>query len=214
MSIEVFSSDELLLLDAWFRSAPIDERIDRLLCDAGFEEDCEPYTRLAAWVGAFAVAEIQERLPNWTAVTDKGFQCNRQIRAVVGRRVVGLTRHLFTINWADSGPGFSWPVAYTLVWIPVFDRFVVTSSADGPDAFGYADFALGSLEATDSWQARVKELITGDWTMQRDSFEQAPWEYLFDAGAISQNKALAWREEVWPHHECEDEEEDDEDLAS
>jgi len=43
---------------------------------------------------------------------------------------------LFQINWADSGPGLSWPADYNLVWVPSFARFVLTYSADSPDAFG------------------------------------------------------------------------------
>jgi len=211
MTISVFSPDEQLLLDAWFRSAPIDERIDRLLCVSDFEHDCEPYTRLAAWVGAFAVSEVQERLPNWTAVTDAGFVHNRPIRDVEDRTVTGLARHLLTINWADSGPGFSWPVAYTLVWIPVFERYVVTASADGPDAFGYADFALGSFDAAADWRMKAKEIIAGDWRMQSDTYGQAPWIYLFDSGAISDAEALDWRSEVWVDSEENDEEWEDED---
>jgi hypothetical protein len=51
------------------------------------------------------------------------------------------------INWADSGPGLSWPADYNLVWLPTYDRFVLTYSADSPDAFGYCDFALGTVAA-------------------------------------------------------------------
>ncbi|MFZ8887746.1 MAG: hypothetical protein ACO200_12875 [Steroidobacteraceae bacterium] len=58
ISIEVYRSDELLLLDSWFCSAPIDEFIDRLLCDAGSEEGGEPYTRLAPWEYLFDAGAI------------------------------------------------------------------------------------------------------------------------------------------------------------
>ena len=64
MTIEIFSADERTLLEAWFHSAPINGHLDTLLRAAGFDHDCEPYTRLDAWVGAFAVAEIQGQLPN------------------------------------------------------------------------------------------------------------------------------------------------------
>ena len=58
MTIDIFSADERTLLEAWFGSAPIDAHIDALLTAAGFDHDCQHYTRLDAWVGAFAVAEI------------------------------------------------------------------------------------------------------------------------------------------------------------
>jgi hypothetical protein len=36
-----------------------------------------------------------------------------------------------TINWADSGPGFSWPESYHVTYLPGFDKFVITASTDG-----------------------------------------------------------------------------------
>jgi hypothetical protein len=59
------------------------------------------------------------------------------------RKVELSPRHLLTINWADSGPGFSWPVAYYAVYVPGFDRTVVTASGDSPETFGACDVAVG-----------------------------------------------------------------------
>jgi hypothetical protein len=64
-----------------------------------------------------------------------------------------------------SGPGFDWPVTYKLVWTPIYDRYVVTASADCPDAFGYADFALGHFGRSDDVGQSVIEIIKRDWTM-------------------------------------------------
>ena len=220
MTIDIFSPDEQALLEAWFRQAPIDERLGRLLDAAGFDYECQHYARLDAWVGALAVAEIQDQLPNCGICDGRGVTLTRTFREVEDRTVTGLTRHLFTINWADSGPGISWPVAYTLVWIPVFDRFVVVASADGTDAFGYADFALGHFPAGGDWVAQVKEVVVRDWFAALSGWNQAAWAYLFDSGAIPEQVTMAWRREVWAgtewwdEEEPEEEEEDDEDLPA
>lgn len=204
---DIFTSDERILLDAWFCELPVEGRVEKLLRAAGFDRDCDPYTRLDAWVGAFAVAEIQARLPNAGICSGTGVTLTRQFREVEERKVSGLARHLFTINWADSAPGISWPVAYTLVWIPVFDQFVVVASADGEDAFGCADFALGRFPAGGDWVAQVKDIVVRDWRAARDGWNQSAWAYLFDSGAIPEEVTMAWRREVWKGTEFWDEEE-------
>jgi len=224
MTIDIFSADERTLLEAWFRSAPIDARIDALLTAAGFDRDCQHYTRLDAWVGAFAVAGIQEQLPNCGICNGRGVTLTRAYREVEARTVTGLTRHLFTINWANSAPGISWPVRYTLAWIPVFDQFVVVASADGADVFGYADFALGHFPAGGDWLAPVKEIIVRDWRAALDGWNQSAWAHLFDWGVVSEEVALAWRREVWagtewwdepdPEEEEPEDEDEDEEVAS
>ena len=198
----IYTPDERFLLDAWFHSAPIDDRIDALLNASGFADDCEFYTRLDAWVGAFAVAEIQARLPNFGVCYGDGtVVLTRKLRASRKRRVTGLVRHLFTINWADSGPGYSWPGAYNLVWIPEFDQFVLAYSTDSPELLGYCDFALGHFDAAVDWREASKAILVQDWHVAFEGFDQAPWAYLFDTGLVSSEEALAWRAEAWRGHE-------------
>ena len=212
MTSSIYSPDEQALIEAWLRSDGIDGQIDNLLIAAGFEANCDPYTRLDAWVGAFAVAEIQSRLPNCGICREDGVILTRKFREVPDRKVTGMIRHLFTINWADSAPGISWPVAYNLVWLPGFDRFVVTASADGTDMFGYCDFALGHFGADEDWRQAAKEILQGDWRGAYESWDQAPWAYLFDSGVVPEAEAMAWRAEAWAGHadfEVEDEELDD-----
>jgi len=73
-----------------------------------------------------------------------------------------IPQYLLTINWADSGPGFSWPVAYHVTWVPICDEYVVTQSADSPDAFGYCDFAIGYFLKTDDFVTAAANEIKGD----------------------------------------------------
>ena len=121
-------------------------------------------------------------------------------------------RFLFRINWADSGPGFSWPADYHLIWLPGFERWVLIYSADSPDAFGYSDFALGSVGAADDWRAAVREILMTDWRFQFNEWDQSPWAYLLSAGLVKEEEALDWRKEAWAGHEefCVEEDEEEE----
>jgi hypothetical protein len=79
------------------------------------------------------------------------------------RRVGIISRRLFAINWAGSARGVSWPVEYRVTWLPIYDRWVVTASADGDDAFGYADFELGSFQQETAMKDRAGEILRRDW---------------------------------------------------
>ena len=221
MADDIYTADERLLLEAWFNGkAPTLEQ-EALLQNQGFDHECcEAYTLLDAWVGAFAVRDIQARLPNCgIGKSDGTYVLTRSIdRGRRSKKVAGLARFLFRINWADSGPGMSWPADYHLVWLPGFDRFVLTYSADSPDAFGYCDFALGSVGAVDDWRAVVREILVEDWRFQFNEWNQSPWAYVWGEGLIKEEEALAWRKEAWKGHEDlaadveEQEAEDDEEV--
>jgi len=112
--------------------------------------------------------------------------------------LLAFNPHLIcTVNWADSGPGFSWPESYHVTYLPGFDAYVVTASRDGPDGWGCADHAIGvangSLDPVDA----AKEVVTEFWRMQLNSWEQPRWAYLFDEGLIDAKTSDAWAEEVW-----------------
>ena len=65
MSADLYAPEERRLLEAWFEGKSLSLEDEGLLAEWGFDHDaCEAYTRLDAWVGAFAVRDIQERLPN------------------------------------------------------------------------------------------------------------------------------------------------------
>jgi hypothetical protein len=166
---------------------------ENLLEEWGFDHDpCEAYTRLDAWVGAFAVRDIQERLPNCGISRDHGVVLTRPIvKNRRSKRVASAVRFLFGINWADSAPGLSWPADYHLTWLPGFDRWVLTYSADSPDAMGYCDFALGAFGADDDWREAVREILVADWRFQFAEWDQAPWAYVWRPGLVTEREALA-----------------------
>jgi len=147
------------LLTAWFSGTSLTLEQEELLASQGFDHDpCEAYTRLDAWVGAFAVRDIQEGLPYCGICRDDGVVLTRPIvKNRRSKKVTGAVRFLFQINWADTAPGFSWPADYHLIWLPGFDRWVLTYSADSPDAMGYCDIALGWIGPDDEESDETRE---------------------------------------------------------
>lgn len=205
----LYTAHERALLAKWFagRGNSLTIRQSMLLDRLGFETDPgDLYTRLDAWVGAFATRDVQSRLPNWGLVNSDGtlVLARKVDRTRRSKTVTGLSRFLLEINWADSGPGYSWPAVYSVTWLPGFDRHVVTYSADSPDALGYCDFALGHFahhaDAHEN-RAQVRAIIVGDWRRQFELYDQAPWEHLLQAGDVSDAEAMQWRAEAWAGHD-------------
>ena len=142
-----------------------EEAIARL----GFTDEPGYRTRLDVAVAHIVLENVEERLPQWAAFVGEEFVHTRQYRDVTerpDRRILLQPRLLFEINWADSGPGFSWPVAYYVTWLPYCDRFVVTASADSPGALGYCDFALGSFGIETPIKEGSCAITRADWQAQ------------------------------------------------
>jgi len=95
----------------------------------------------------------------------------------------------------------SWPEAYHLTWLPEFDRYVVTASADSTDAWGYEDRAIGHFGQKGDRMRQAREIITAFWRMQFHQWEQAHWAYLLDTGAVDSEEAHAWAKDVWEPEE-------------
>jgi hypothetical protein len=215
MANEIYAPDERRLLEAWFDGKALSSEDENLLATWGFDHDpCEAYTRLDAWVGAFAVRDIQERLPNCGICRNDGVVLTRPIhRDRRSKKVASAVRFLFGINWADTAPGLSWPADYHLVWLPGFDRWVLAYSADSTDAFGYCDFALGAIGPDEDWREAVRRLLVNDWRFQFSEWDQSPWAYVWRAGLVRTDEAMAWRREAWEGHEEFAEEEVEEEEA-
>jgi hypothetical protein len=211
-AVDLFTPDEHAILAGWVRvktpavaqDIVVDEAIGRL----GFDKQLDHYRRIDAAVAFIVLERVEQRLPQWAAVRDDEVILARKRRdgtKVPDRKVLLQPRHLFTVNWADSGPGFSWPTAYYVTWLPYYDRYVVTASADCPDAFGYCDFALGAFGIDTPIKEGARKIICADWSDQNTQWEQQRWAYLFSTELISKREAEAWAEEVW-RSERDDEE--------
>jgi hypothetical protein len=141
---------------------------------------------------------IQETLPQWASVRGDKVSLNRsEHKRHKNARLAFHPKLIGTINWADSGPGITWPEAYHLTHLPTFNKFVVTGSRDGPDMWGCEDHAIGVADSKlDPIQA-AKDIITGHWRTMNDGWDQNRWAYIFDEGLADEATLVAWADEVW-----------------
>jgi hypothetical protein len=210
--VSLFTDEEHVILAEWLSFEPVepvdpvdsDLTIDSILEAYGFNRGGGHYSDLSAATAAVVLERVQDELPQWGSVRydadgNPQVTLGREIRERSASRTVELTpRHLFTINWADSGPGFSWPVAYYVTWIPAYDRYIVTASADSIDAHGYCDFALGQFGPDEDVAAASADIIEADWSDQHGCYDQHRWAYLFGTGLISEAEAEEIADRVWP----------------
>ena len=113
------------------------------------------------------------------------------------------------INWADSGPGFSWPETYNVTYVPLYDVFIVTGSVDSTDIYGVTDFAIGHFPVGEDILRGSLEAVKGEWDNLARTYDQSRWAYVFDPGLITMDEADNSADQVW-----KEEDEDDLSLAS
>jgi hypothetical protein len=149
-------------------------------------------------VARICLEPVAPELPQWASISNGQVTLARKRRRRTALRSHRPRRpnHLFTINWADSGPGFSWPEAYYAARIPGYEVCIVTGSADSPDANGYCDFAIGWYLGGVSAGDKAGEVIRAWWSRQRECGQQR-WAYLFDTAAVDDKTAERWADEVW-----------------
>ena len=157
---------------------------------------------LESAVARICLQAAQKRLPQWFGFGAEGHLV--QGRTISGRRPARRrtvhVRHLFTINWATSGPGFSWPEAYHVATLPGYNRCVITASGDSPEVYGYCDIAVGSFRPRRAQKDQVRACITSWWTT-RQADGQARWEEFLKRGSIGKAMATKWAAAVWPDDE-------------
>lgn len=151
-------------------------------------------------VARICLQSIQAKLPQWAVSNDGRWSFarrrSRRKGAPAPRRLQPFP--LFTINWADSGPGFSWPEAYHVTALPGYDVCIVTGSADSPEAHGYCDFAIGWFLGEPTDIEKSGECIRAWWYGQKVGGNQERWVCLFGTAAVDSATAERWANEVWP----------------
>ena len=208
-TIALIPQIELDLIEAYLSNEPVSA------FDSYFSENNIPLDAMASplqiAVARVLLNPIQASLPQWAAVRESGEVLLNRKEIQRHPQAVRLTLEpqlVCCINWADSGPGYSWPESYHVTYIPGLEKFIVTSSRDGADAFGCADHALGWGSAAEGELLVAKRIIQGFWEHQRNEWDQERWAYLFDEGLIDSATADAWAEEIWPQDNAPDEEDD------
>ncbi len=208
-TIALIPQIELDLIEAYLSNEPVSA------FDSYFSENNIPLDAMASplqiAVARVLLNPIQASLPQWAAVRESGEVLLNRKEIQRHPQAVRLTLEpqlVCCINWADSGPGYSWPESYHVTYIPGLEKFIVTSSRDGADAFGCADHALGWGSVAEGELLVAKRIIQGFWEHQRNEWDQERWAYLFDEGLIDLATADAWAEEIWPQDNAPDEEDD------
>jgi len=154
-----------------------------------------PVTDLSEAVARICLSGVQGRLPQW-ALVGPGHVVEG--RTSFGERTLEPLEpvKLLCINWADSGPGYSWPEEYNATFLPGFGRHVVTASSDSIDSYGVLDFAIGHFPDGEPFDVGPARVILDWWKRCAEQGSQ-PWSYTFDAGAISEERARELRSLAW-----------------
>jgi hypothetical protein len=150
-------------------------------------------------VATILLRSIAGRLPNWYGGSPEAPVSGRTPKLHVDARKLHMPgQHILTINWADSGPGFSWPFEYTLLRVPLYDRYVVTLSGDCEESlYGRADLALGHFATNRSVMANVRKIMLTEWRRQKEEWQDQRWAAVIRDGMVTEATALRWRRRVW-----------------
>ena len=175
------------------------------------------YRALKNAVARIALAPIRTSLPIWGNYSNGEVYHTRQKEndnPLPERGYRSEPVHVLSINWATSGPGYSWPLKYYISWIPYYERYVVTVSYDSPEVEGYLDLAIGILDERATVEKDLKDIIVSHWSYDAQYLQG--WEGVIDQGIVQDPGA--WREEVsWGYNDegeeiaFLEEEEDEED---
>ena len=148
-------------------------------------------------VATILLDTFQGHLPNF-----RWHDQNKNLRSVRGkksikeRKVQLLPLHLFTINWATSGPGIEWPESYSVTYAPSHDVRIITASSDSDDMWGCTDLAIGWCKPHRSPDFGVKKIIQTWWKNIHVSLGH-PWADVYSEGLVDADRAEKWAIEVY-----------------
>jgi hypothetical protein len=156
---------------------------------------------LANAVARICLSGVQDSLPQWaTTRGDELVFARERISPLKLPPRILLPEYLFEINWADSGPGFSWPEKYYATRLPFFEATIVTASNDSTDVYGYCDIAIGWFGKDGDLETEVGNVIKKYWKKLAEE-GQARWVELFGTGEIDYLTAEDWADEAWAGQE-------------
>ena len=208
-TVDLFTPEEHAILSGWLDTKPPTCVRDTLpnMYDAletlGFVDRAKWHEEDDAAVAAIVLERVQKRLPQWAGCRIEPDGTRTILRArdyrprAAERKVELLPRRLLTMNWASSGPGYSWPVEYNVTYVPLYDHYIITASADCREVFGYSDIAIGSCAPGDDLRKECKTSIRQDWDWQRCEWQQPRWQILESSGLVTADEAEALADIVW-----------------
>jgi hypothetical protein len=192
--VRLLPADEQALLKAYVEGTSEPDNADAFYDALEVPNHATP-PRLAIAVAQILLHHVQATLPQWASIGEKVILNRKAHKRHKDARLIFNPQLVCTINWADSGPGLSWPESYHVTYLPGFDKFVVTASRDGPDAWGCADHAIGVADGSLNSVEAAQPVIIEFW--RGLSWSQPRWAYLFDEGLVNNTTANVWADEVW-----------------
>lgn len=193
------ASYELDAIEAYLHDETVPSYLEAFFDALEIPTHAEPSTLQIA-VAQILLGRIEHQLPQWIASRGDGeVVVGRQprTRPAAAERLTFLPSTVFCINWADSGPGFSWPETYHVTYIPGFERCIVTASRDSSDMWGCTDHAIGHFPMDVGMVEGARRCIAEYWSRQAREYGQSRWAYLFHTGLASAEAADAWADEIW-----------------
>jgi len=180
---EIFSND-----------STFDEEANGIICRSSTETD-DLQKALANAVARIALSPIRSKLPKWASVSNSEVYHTRQEDIEIKLPARGFRSQpilALTLNWADSGPGQSWPLDYYVTWIPHYDNYVVTVSYDDVVVEGYLDLAIGTLPERARVEVELKKVIQDHWKKTAEYLHG--WQECWNKGIVKD--PWAWRNEI------------------
>ena len=155
---------------------------EEAISEAGLPDACEDDHALGA--AAVILRGIQRRLPQWGGYDGTQGRLARNANQSSGGALQLAPTLVCVVNWATSGPSYSWPIAYHLTYLPAFDVEVLTASADIPELFGgMCDIAIASRQPAANRRHLAIEMIAECWEDQIATFG-SDWEDVVTSGLV------------------------------
>jgi hypothetical protein len=152
--------------------------------------------RLDGEVAKFVLEPVRSRLPEWGYRKEDGsLFTTRPPASPTATKLRAIPLLLFSVNWADSGPGYSWPEAYYVTPVPELGVRIVTASVDCDEIWGCTDLAIGMCRSIGRPEWGTKKIIASWW--RRGCGIMRPWDMFWSPGLISGARARQWRSEVF-----------------
>jgi hypothetical protein len=205
---DVFTPPEHAVLARWLGLPPrCDDAptFEAALAELDFP-DAPDFAPGSSAVAGILLARLQEELPVFSHTRDGEIHTTRPPKPIpIQRALLPRPVFLFAIDWAMTGPGFSWPCHYNCAYVPGYNRVVVTASYDCDEVCGAADVALGCFGTDRDLAEGALEVIGRAWADEA-AREGEAWDCFLAAGAVSQAQANALAARIWAPLAEEDEE--------
>ena len=198
----MLNKEEKLIFDSYFNKLDFNFRDDYEKVLKKFNFNSEnlniPFDDIA--VAQILLRNIQSRLPNSGVVDEYGsVSLTRNIdkkNKLSSSKIAFIPRLIFSINWANTGPGTSWPEQYRITYVPDYEEYIVTASSDSQDYYHgvSGDIALGISGDTIE---DMRSVIIGHWNELKLEYEQLEFVEILQEGLVHNDEINKWKEEVW-----------------